>query len=352
MKKAIFSILILSLLGGFISCKKDNTPANITSNCKITEMLTNGSGNLQSADPYTYTTTEKIDYNDKNLQSGFTSQTTSVYKSKKTSNYSYSNNYQYDANGFVIKQIAQSSSTDIAGVYNSNNYTTTFEYSNNRLTKSISTGISSTGGKNVNSTGTVTCEYTADGKLSKYANVYSASDGSSGNSFVLYEYSNGKVSKYSYSSGSSIVTPLIEINSQGYVTKLVTSTDETRNVYDAEGNRLQQEQWYGGKKTDIRIITLDNKQNVYALYTRPLKGQPDFTFFSGHFNFSSFTHNVIKDESIYVTAAGAEIPEGHSDYTYQYNSHDLPTTTAVVYTDGNGKISQQYTKSYTYTGCQ
>ena len=352
MKRVFSAILFLAVLAGFNSCKKENSPGNAASNCKITAILTNGSGDLQSADPYTSITNEKIDYNDKNLQSGFTSQSSTLYKSKKTATYSYSNNYQYDANGFVIKQVAQSSSTDKAGVYTSNNYTTMFEYTNNRLTKSTSTGVSITGGKTVNSTGTVTYEYTTDGKLSKYANVYSGSDGSSSNGFVLYEYSNGKVSKYSYSSGSSIITPLIELNSQGYVTKLVTSTDETRNTYDAEGNRIRQEQWSGGKKTDIRIITLDNKQNAYALYAQPLKGQPDFSFFSGHFNISSFTHNVTRDEYIYVSPAGVEIPQGHSDYTYQYNGNNLPTAVDIIYTDGNGKASQQYSKSYTYTGCQ
>ena len=353
MKKTIFTFFALIIFAGFISCKKESSPGTAAaSTCKITDMLTNGSGDLQAADPYTFTTTEKIEYNDKNLQSGFTSQTSTLYKSKKTSTYSYSNNYQYDANGFAIKQVAQSSGTDKAGTYTSNNYTTTFEYTNSRLTKSTSTGVASTGGKTVNSTGTVTYEYTTDGKLSKYANVYAGSDGSSGNSFVLFEYSNGKVSKYSYSSGSSIITPLIELNSQGFVTKLVTSTDETRNSYDAEGNRVRQEQWSGGKKTDIRIITMDNKKNAFALYAQPLKGHPDFTFFSGRFNISSYTHNVPRDESIYVSPAGVEIPEGHTDYTYQYNSNNFPAAVDIKYTDSNGKISQQSSKSYTYTGCQ
>jgi YD repeat-containing protein len=353
MKKSTFTCFAFLMLAGLISCKKETSPGTAAaSNCKITDMLTSGSSDLQAADPYTYTTTEKIDYNSKNLMSGYTNQTSSLFKSKKTSSYSSSNNYQYDDNGFLIKQISQTSNTDKTGASGTSTYTAIYEYTNGRLTKSTSTGVSSTGGKIVNSTGTITYEYTTDGKLSKYLSVYAATDGTSNNSFTLFEYTNGKVSKYSYNSGSTIITPLFEVNSQGYLTKTVTSNDESRFTYDAEGNRVRQERWYNGKKSDIRIYTLDSKQNVSAQLYKPFKGHPDYSFFYGHSNYSTFTHNVIKDETIDVDNAGVERPSYTWTYSYQYNGNNLPTASDMTLIDVNGKASQQYSKSYTYTGCQ
>jgi YD repeat-containing protein len=352
MKKTIMASWMLFTVMGFMSCKKESSPANPASNCKLTDILTSGRADMQTADPYSFTTTDRIEYNDKNLESGYSSQTSYKYNSNKTASYSSSYNYQYDVNGFLIKQISQGSTNDKAGNYGTSTYTTTYEYANSRLTKTTASGISTANGKTTNSTGTTTYEYTADGKLSKYANAYSSSDGSSSSSFTLYEYSNGKLSKISYSSGAGIITPLIEFNSQGLLTKTVTATAESRFQYDAEGNQVRQEQWSGGKKTDIRIYTLDSKQNAYTLVYPRFKGHPDFSFYVGHNSSRVFTHNVIKDERIYVDPLGIEKPDGSFVYTYQYNGSNLPSAADAVYTDSNGKISQQFSISYTYSGCQ
>jgi hypothetical protein len=350
--KKINAFLIMVVL--FAACKKNND-VNVTappaSSCKLTEIITTGRGELTTADPSTFTTTEKMEYNDKNLQSGYSYQSSAKYTSGKTSNTLYTRDFQYDANGYLIKEIFQVNSMDKAGKTSSSNTIQNYEYNNGRLIKTSRSNTNSSNGTTTNETGTLSYEYTSDGKLSKETNTSLSSAGVSSTNFVLYEYTNGKLSKLSFTDGSgSLITPLIEVNSQGLVTKIVAPAFEFRYQYDAEGNNLRQENWRSGTK-DITVYELDSKQNVTQMTIPQFKGHPNSSFHLGKRNSFYFTHNTLARKFLFADRTGIEKSTGYYTYTYQYNSRGLPAAGGRTYTDEYGKIAEQAAMSYTYSGC-
>jgi hypothetical protein len=344
--KKINTFLIIVVL--FAACKKNNDiTAPAASNCKLTQILTTGRGELTTADPSTFTTTEKMEYNDKNMQTGYSVQSTAVYSAGKTSNTLITRDFQYDADGYLVKEIYQASSKDKAGKTNSGITTQNYEYSKGLLVKKTLASTFNYNGVISNETGTILYEYTTDGKIAKYTNTSSSSPATN---FELFEYSNGKLSKFSFTSSGTLVTPLIEVNSQGLITKLVSPAFEFRYQYDAEGNNIRQELWRSGTK-DITVFELDTKQNVSAKVIPLFKGQPDLSFYSGRLNAYSFTHNMTTEKFLFADISGVEKSRGVNTITYQYNSNGLPAAGSGASTDASGKIVEQAAMSYTYIGC-
>ena len=344
--KLIFHAVVAVLF--LASCKKsENNPANIPK-CKITEIITTGQ-DVTGSDPYSYTLSYKFDYNDKNLMSGNSVQQNGKTKNNKTTTYGATTNYQYDADGFLIKQVYQSSSKDLDNLNSSYSFTFTYTYKNGKLEKSVFNNSSTDNkGKTTTETRTENYEYNADGKLSKYSNM-SIRDGSSTNTFYLYEYANGILSKLSYNNGiSGTVTPLIEINSQGLLTKEVNGTQEYRYQYDTDGNLLRSETWRSGIKMYINIYEYDTQQNI-NLSIPKFKGHPDVSFYLGKDYLA--THNITKDSRGRIIGGVEKIDYTYA-YTYQYNSQNLPASSEVLLTGSDGKVMQQSTVNYTYKDCQ
>jgi hypothetical protein len=342
--------LLLSMIMILItSCQKnENSPTN-TIKCKLTESATSGQFDINGTDPGTYTQSQKLEYNDKNLISGRSTQQANKTKSNKTYMYSTSESFQYNADGFLVKQISQGSTKDYSNINSTYSSSITYEYTNSRLTKEARATSSFDGTKTVTSTINITYEYNTDGKVTKYAYTSSSSDGGTSSYLSTYEYTNGLLSKLSYTSGGVITTPLIEVNSQGFITKQVDGARELRYQYDADGNTLKTETWKNGKKTEARVYEYDDKQNVNLTSYAPFKGHPDLNFYGNDY---LAAHNIIKDERLIVDGAGVEKPYGSTVYTFQYNSNNLPTSSSTSYTGSDGKISQQSSVSYTYKDCQ
>ncbi len=349
------TIIALSFIGLMIlsSCKKEISPESPSGKCRLTEISSTGTNDITSADPYTFTSTEKMEYNAQQLITNYNVQSSGKHTSNKTFTYSASFNYQYDANGFVTKQIYQSAGRDKDGKNNSYNYTKDYEYKDGRMIKETQNSSSTNNGINATSNSTLTYEYTPDGKLAKYTSSYSNSDGSSGSSFGTYEYTNGKLSKLSFSDGrGGIISPLIEVNSQGLVTKYVQPTIEYRYQYDAAGNQIRQEEWRNGKKTDIRIMEIDTKQNPLQVIYPLFKGQPKTNFYQGKRGLYELPNNLLKDERRFVDGAGVEKQEAIFLYSYQYNSNNLPSTGESSFVDYTGKTTRRSTMNFTYSNCQ
>ena len=352
MKKQIdvllYILVVIAL--SFTSCKKNNdvnttTPA--ASTCKLTEIITTGRGELTMADPSTFTMTEKTEYNDKNVQTGYSLQSNASYSAGKTSSTLITRDFQYDADGYLVKEIYQAGSKDKTGKTYTSVTTQNYEYNKGLLAKTTLSSSYNDNGTVTNETGTFLYEYTADGKIAKYTNTNS---GSSATNFQLFEYSNGKLSKFSFTLSGTLVTPLIEINSQGLITKMVSPSFEYRYQYDAEGNNIRQETWRNGTK-DITVFELDNKQNVSAKVIPLFKGQPDLSFYAGRENAYNFTHNMTTEKFLFADISGVEKSRGVNAITYQYNSNGLPSAGNRTSTDANGKIIEQVAMSYTYSGC-
>jgi YD repeat-containing protein len=349
-KTTIFFTASILLL---CACKKELSPEAAVTSCKITEIVTTGSDGLSGTDPVTTTSTQKISYNMQNLLSGYSVQTQGIRKSTKTYTFSSSVNHQYNESGYLLKTITQNTGKDETGKQNSDSQEATFTYSSNRLVKKILTGSSIDGGKTTTSNAVYTYDYTVDGKLSKYSTAYTTSDGTNSNYFTIYEYSGGKLSNISYSDGrGGIISPLIEINSQGLITKFVNTTKEYRYVYNAAGNLTRTEEFNSGKVVNIRVTETDDKNNVLAMLNPVFKGHPNTNFYHGKDNAYLFTGNIIKDENFRIDAAGIQKSDGVVYKSYSYNGSNLPATVATVYKDYAGKTSSQLTTSYTYTGCR
>ena len=347
MKKINLVFLTIVL---FSACKKNNdvnTTAPAASICKLTEIITTGRGELTTADPSTFTTTEKMEFNDKNIQTGYSLQSNASYAGGKTSSTLITRDFQYDADGYLVKEIFQVSSKDKAGKTYVSNTTQNYEYGKGLLLKKTLSSTYNSNGTVSNETGTILYEYTTDGKISKYTNTNSSSPAVN---FELFEYSNGKLSKFSFTYSGTLVTPLIEVNSQGLVTKLVSPAFESRYQYDAEGNNIRQELWRSGTK-DITVYELDTKQNVSAKVVPLFKGQPDLSFYAGRENAYSFTHNMTTEKFLFADISGVEKSRGANTITYQYNSNGLPAAGSRTSIDANGKIAEQAAMSYTYSGC-
>ena len=348
------TILIAAALSGLLldACKKDASGSAAVDNCQLAEVITTGTADIGSPDPYTINTTERLTYNDQHLLSGFSSQSQGKYSSNKIYTYNSNYSYQYDANGYLLKDILQTSGRDAAGKTNSRNYTNDYTYVNKRLIRKQQSYTAADDGKTSSGGSTLAYEYNADGKLSKYSFSYTNSDGSGGSSFTTYEYSGGKLSKLTYSDGrGGTVTPLIEVNTQGLMTKNVSGTTDFRYQYDAAGNLVRTEQYSAGKKTDISVYETDGKQNAAAMFYPAFKGHPDIDFYMGRNSTYSFTGNLLKDERIYVDGAGVEKTSAGFYFTYTYNAHNLPSTSTRIYKNSDGKIIQQSASSYTYTNC-
>jgi YD repeat-containing protein len=352
MKQIVILLSSVSVVFLF-SCKKEKSPESPTSKCRLTEIASTGTGEIGSTDPYTFTSTEKMEYNAQQLLANYNLQSAGKHTSNKTFTYSASYNYQYDANGFVTKQVYQSAGRDKDGKSNSYNYSKEYLYKDARMIKETQTASSTNNGINSTGTSTLIYEYTSDGKLAKYTSSYTNSDGSSGTAFGTYEYTNGKLSKLSFSDGrGGIISPLIEVNAEGLVTKYVQPTVEYRYQYDAEGNQIRQEEWRSGKKTDIRITEIDNKQNPLQVIYPLFKGQPKTNFYQGKNGLYELSHNLLKDERRIVDGAGLEKPGGSFLYSYQYNSFNLPSTGESSFVDYAGKTTRRATMSFTYSNCQ
>ncbi len=347
MKNIKFICLLVIL---FSACKKNND-ANVAnppaSSCKLTQIITTGRGELTSGDPSTFTITEKMEYNDKNIQTGYSLQSNASYAGGKTGSTLINRDFQYDADGFLVKEIYQASSKDKAGKTYSSNTTQIYEYSKGLLIKKTLSSSYNSNGTVSNETGTLLYEYTTDGKIAKYTNTSSSSTATN---FQLFEYSNGKLSKISFTISGTLVTPLIDVNSQGLVTKLVAPSFEYRYQYDGEGNNIRQELTRSGTK-DITVFELDTKQNVSAKVIPVFKGQPDLSFYSGRENGYSFTHNMTAEKFLFADISGVEKSLGANIITYQYNSNGLPTAGSRTSSDANGKTIETAAMSYSYIGC-
>jgi YD repeat-containing protein len=345
MKK--IALIAISIVFFSTSCKKNEDPAANVSRCKITEIAATGQGDMTSVDPYSFTETKKFEYNDQNLLSGISYLRSGKTASNKTFTYGYSYSYQYDANGYLIRQAYQSSNVDASGS-SSYSASTSYEYAANRLIKQTNNS-SSVDAKGVTITGTTisSYEYTTDGKISKNSYSYLGSDGTVDSYFTTYEYNIGILSRYSVNRAGVITSPFIEVNSQGLITKEIDKY-ETRYQYDAEGNLTRWELWSNGAKTNIEIYEYDTKQNVTLLSYPQFKGREVFPFY-GKSDFG--THNITKDSRLTVEA-GIEKPSSTYSFTFQYNSNNLPTSSATTYAGADGKIFQQSNVSYTYKDCQ
>ena len=333
--------LIVGLAFILITCsKKDPTP-NTASQCQITSYFKTDNI-MRASNPYAYSTTQTATYNAQNLIAGFDVVTDFQYTSGTKVKNSTSRTYEYDANGFVTTETNQFSSDGNGGLSVSDTYN--YEYINNVLTKSTQKNTTINGSTSYAYTTVKTYEYNKDGKISKTTSNTTYATGAEAYA-VLYEYTNGLLSKVTEDDGAAGSTSSqVEVNSRGLITKEVYSISENHYQYDAEGNLIRKESWQTNKKTGGYTYEYDTKVNADRQFYPTKKGWSQTNLYGSYNDFP--THNITK----YTYYDGSDVVTGGGLYTYEYNSHDYPTT--VSYTSTSTSSQSQGSTTYTYKNCQ
>jgi YD repeat-containing protein len=324
--RTITTCLLLVILQLNNACKKNNesTPENT---CKLTQYTSTGTTSTGTSNGML-----TCDYNDKGLMSG----TSGTYQDKdKSGNQlntaSSSTSYQYDADGYIIKQLSQSQRTSKADGASNGSNVADYQYQNGRLTKTTFAGTETAKGKTTTRNITTTYEYDTEGNNTKVSTVdtYDGTTYSSGN---LYEWKDKKLTKITNIDRSGKQTvPFIEINANGYLTKKIDADgSETRFTYDSEGSQLRREDWYSGKKQYASETEYDTQKNWGVLLSPVYKGFPENNFI-GKRNL----HNPTKYTYFNVDGSGQETIGSSTSYSYQYNAKGYPTGYSGNSTSGN-----------------
>jgi hypothetical protein len=330
------------------NCRK-NKPDVENNGCHIKEVKTNGSGPYGSGVNSTSNSTQSYEYNEQALLTREAYQQNFNLSNSKKSNTAQTINYLYNGAGFLMKEVKTTSNTDIDNNTYTSNSTKDYEFNNGRLATVTELYASKKNYVNQETYQRIySYEYDVAGNTIKYTNKYNGG-GAILTYIYLYEYSNGKISKYSiiHPGGVTINYP-VEANSNGYITKLLNPTEgsEQRFQYDAYGNRLVEEYWALGKIRDKFVYTYDNKPNYkQALQTR-LKGFPKDLFGLAHYN-NSNTFNLTKQERFDGSFVTTPVLQQTLNYTYQYNSKGHVTSFTETYTNGTGTTTNSGNNSYT-----
>lgn len=164
-KKYFQAFLLIVLF--FSSCSSDD-PGPQASVCKLTTQKTKATGNESPTVTYIYDYTLNHTYDEKSNYLGQTGSYSTVYSDGKTSSSSISISNQFDNNGFITRKIYQYSATDKDGVTYNQSYTTDYTYENERLSKEHTISINNGATKDY----TNTYEYDTGGKLIKFSTTY------------------------------------------------------------------------------------------------------------------------------------------------------------------------------------
>lgn len=327
MKKCAWLIF---LTVGLITCGKKD-PAPQQAQCLLTGYSNSGSFTTGAA--YTYTGTQTITYNSQDLIAGSDNTTLEQFANGNKVTTSAKRTYEYDANGFMTSQTDQFSS-DAGGSFLSTD-TYNYEYANNLLTKSTHSNTTLNTGVTSSFTTTEIYQYNNAGKI---VQMSSTTSGAAGNlSFsVLYEYTNGVLSKITEDDGGGPSSGEVEVNAQGLITKIVYPTSENHYQYNEEGNLLKLESWQSNKKSSTITYEYDTNPGITRLIFPPQKGVSQLNLY-GNTN----THNITK----LTQYDGSDVITNQTVYTYTYNSHGYPNTESYT------SAGAQSTFTFSYKDC-
>jgi hypothetical protein len=221
-------------------------------------------------------------------------------------------NYQYDADGFVIKGTSESEFSEASEVVIKANYNADYEYQNGRLTKVNTESLIGPSAYAYTSL----YEYDVVGKLIKYTYVTTLGDYSSSN---IYDFNNNKVTMIGFTGAQTEG----ELDADGYLIKEVNLAGiERRYLFDDDGDLIRGEEWRDGEMIHASVYTYDDKKSPNILSSATsLKGSPDLKIYSA----ISPIHNYLKETHFDIGESGEEIISSSKTYIIQYNASGYPT---------------------------
>jgi YD repeat-containing protein len=269
--------------------------------------------------------------------------TTINYSDGKSYLRSGSYTYQYDANDFLVRLLVQQSDTDISGTTTMQSNDITYEYSNNRLSKS--THVNTANG--ATTTTSFLYEYDGQGRLTKLANMQN-------NSYSKFEYlgnNSYKITRVDMNGNSN--SPFLEFNGAGLVVKSIVtqfgSTTEERYEYNADGLLIRRETYDDGKPRSAVATEYDNKTHPYPKSFTEIKGHPTIPATGPGAN---YLHNITRMKTYDGNATNGrwDIREDVS-YSYEYNSENLPVSGTSKTLNKNGDEISTGTMELDYQDC-
>ena len=322
-------ILITTILVLLWACNNGDDPAPaVQKGCKLVYEKNTTSGPSTPGVTFTNTSSNTTAYDERGNRITQSLSNTISYSDGKSYLRSGSYAYQYDANDFLIRLLVQQSETDIAGKTTMQSNDITYEYINNRVSKS--TYVSTANG--ATTTTASLYEYDGQGRLTKLTNTQN-------NSYSKFEYLGNntyKITRVDMNGNST--SPFLEFNGAGLVVKSIVtqfgSTTEERYEYNADGLVTRRETYDDGKPRSAVTMEYDNKNHPYPKDFTEIKGHPKIP---GTGPGANYVHNVTRMKSYEGNATNGQwdIKEDVS-YTYDYNSQNLPVsgTTKTLNKDG------------------
>lgn len=344
--------LIMGLAMMLIACnKKDPSPST---QCQITGYLKDGSV-TGGSDPYTYSETQTTTFNSQHLIAGYNRLTVNQYTSGTKVTTSGLHAYEYDANGFITTEVNEFT-YDVNGAVptDENQFTTKqndnatetyhYEYANGLITKV--THHYTAANTNTAFTAISIYEYNGAGKITKMSLNTSFASGAHQSSSILYEYTDGILSKLIEDDGlSEPISSQVEVNSQGLIIKKVNALNENHYQYDADGNITKLEQWTSGKKMSTYIWEYDTNQSIYQTLYPTKKGMSQTNLYGSYSTTALPTHNIIKA----TTYNGEDVITSQLLSMYEFHRGHVATrsyTSTYLLSQDHGHFA------YIYDDCQ
>ena len=329
MKSSSFIYFLISLcivLGG---CGGSSDPTPL---CQLTAVSISrpASGNVSGFSQntnYTYQNDRLIKVQESSMSGSGSNQ----YSSNSTTN------YIFNADGFVTSSTIGSTVSYNGGPPSPSSSITTYEYTGEKLTKSLETITASTIAYI-----TKKYEYDSQGKIKKHTIQSGINSG-----IMVYNYTDGVLVGVQNVSIGGVVMGAYEVLN-GRVSVVPPGTmgaSRTEYIYDGQGRQTKRSSLYG-------LITMSYSKTQYANIRNPNEAVPVFRGWPTIANIYGTGEMRASIENYLLIGSDLTIVN-KSDFLYQVNSQWFPTTVTENYTplSPNNGTANAITTIYTYQNC-
>ena len=325
----IYFLISLCIILGGCGGNSDPTPTPL---CQLAAVSVSrpASGNVSGLSQntnYTYQNDRLIKVQESSMSGSGSNQ----YSSNSTTD------YILNADGFVTSSTRNSTVSYNGGSQSPNSSTTIYEYTDEKLTKSVETITAST-----ITYITKTYEYDGQGKIKKHTIRTGINSG-----MAVYSYTDGVlVGVQSVSIGGVVMGAYEVLNGRvSVVPPGIVGASRTEYTYDTQGRQIKRSSLYG-------LITMSYSKTQYANIRNPNEAIPVFRGWPTIANVYGTGEMRATIENYLLIGSDLTMTD-KSDFAYQVNSQWFPTTVTENYTplSANNGTANVVTTTYTYQNC-
>ena len=324
--------LVISLL--MANCQDHARNPVAESACRLLTQLVS----TESSTSKTETSTQNTDNADRQLtrQVILTNSTSGT----TTTSSEQTNNYLYDAGGFVTTRTGQFRSIAANGTVTLSTFENRYSYQNGRLISHVFETVSATGTR---STQTRTYEYDGQGALSRFVLVQASGQ-------TIQTYLGGKQVDAEFVATNGTRSKPFKFNAQGLVSEAPTLLAAVvKLTYDASNNLIREDFFDAqGKQVGYHdhLYDLQNKNPNAATPTLLFKGYPTVT----ELTTTSFLLTPIYGPALRTNSkryTGTTLTNEET-FAYKFNPNGFPTEVTLLSKNASGVTTSQTRTSYTY----